>query len=278
MTANTEAIAVASLTQKPFVETIQSVPVLLTPTGEGAWQRETLEKLLPQPTRKTGSYTLHDDDSFIQFCKRHGSLSSGSAIYLNADYAHNKIEAVAIFNDNADGDGPSGWKDFKANFTPRKTKQWDDWLANNGKKMSQLELANFFEQNISDFASVKGMPSGSDVLTFVTHMQETRTVKYGSALNLQNGMVQLEFVEDSDKAEKGKIELFKEFSLGISPFFGGAPYQIDSFLRYRIDRQSGAISFAYELKKPEKVLEAACADMIKKIKESTGLPLFFGQA
>lgn len=40
-------------------------------------------------------------------------------------------------------------------------------------------------------------------LLFVAAMQETRKVKYGSAVNLQNGMVQIEFIEDGDSGTKG---------------------------------------------------------------------------
>lgn len=271
----TEAQTIADLSQKPFVQDVSGIPFTFTPKGDGAWDFASLEAHLEKPARKKGTTTLHDVESFIATCKRYGSLGS-AVIYINADYTHNKVEATAIFNEHGDDGNPAGWRDHKALFIPRQTKQWQDWISFDSKKLNQIDLANFFEQNISDFAATPGKPTGGEVLTFVTCLQETRTVKYGSAINLQNGLVQLEFTEDNEKAQKGKLELFKEFSLGLSPFFGGEAIQVDAFLRYRIDRNTGGIAFWYELKKPEKVLEFACANIIKQIKEQTGLPVLFG--
>lgn len=270
---NTEAHAIAELAQKPFISKDHtSSAVAFIPDGNGSWTFKSLEAFQDAPDRKKGAVALHDVDSFIVTAVRHGKEES-SVIYIDADYAKNDVSATAVFNDN----GPeTGWRDHRAVFTPRQTKQWVDWIQSNGKKMGQEEFANFFEQHIGDFAPVPGKPNGSDVLTFVSQLQETRTVKYGSSINTQNGMVQLEFTEEGDAAQKGKLDMFKEFTLGISPFFGGEPYQIDAFLRYRIDRTTRQISFWYELKQPEAILEAACADMIEKIKDKTKLPVVFG--
>jgi uncharacterized protein YfdQ (DUF2303 family) len=270
---NTEAHAIAELSQKPFISTEHSIsPMAFLPDGHGSWKSQSLEEFQVKPSRKKGSVALHDVDSFIAIAKRHGTKEA-SVIYIDADYTRNRVSSTVVFNDHGD---ETGWRDHRAVFTPRQTKQWDDWIQNNGKKMGQEDFGNFFEQHIADFAPVPGMPNGSAVLTFVLQLQETRTVRYGSATNLQNGMMQLEFTEESDAATKGNLELFKEFALGMSPFFGGKPYQIDAFLRYRIDRTTRQISFWYELKQPEVILQSACEDMIAEIKEQTGLPVVFG--
>lgn len=272
---NTEAQTVADLVQKPFVHTENSAsPVVFLPLGNGQWGTASLEQFQTKPDRKKGSVALHDVDSFIEIAKRHGTVD-GSIVYIDADYTNNKVQAVAVFNDHAGINGESGWRDHRAAFTPRQNKAWQEWIANNNKAMTQVELANFFEQNLKDFASADGKPSGAQVLEFVLCLQETRTVRYGSAVNIQNGMVRLEFIEDNDKATKGQLEIFKEFALGLAPFFGGGAYQTNAFLRYRIDRSNGQITFWYELQKPEKILESACAEIIKRIKE-TKLPVVFG--
>ncbi len=271
----TEAEAIASIARKPFIDTTFKTPIIFTPKADGSWSFEEREALLESPVRKTGSTKMHDVESFIAMCKRHGSLAN-AMVYINADYIRNKIEAVCVFNDLGDELTATGWGDHRCYFEPTQTAEWKRWLENNNKKFNQTEIANFFEQNIGDFAGAENKPTGSDILTFVSNMQETRTVKYGSAVNLQNGMVQIEYVEDNEKAQKGKIEIFKEFSLGISPFFNGSPYQIDAFLRYRINRENGQLTFWYELKKPEKILEAASDEIIKKIQTETGLPTLFG--
>jgi uncharacterized protein YfdQ (DUF2303 family) len=272
-TQRTEADAVAALIQKPFVETIHGVPHLLTPNGEGSWTYHNLEYLLDKPTRKQGSITVHEVESFIAMAKKHGSLANAT-VYIDVDYSKNKFTATAVYNDHAEG--VAGYRDHRTVFSPRQTEEWNRWTSNNKKQLSQVQLAHFLEENIGDIAGGDKMPSGSDVLTFVSNLEEVRTVKFGSGINLQNGMVALELVEDGDKATKGKLELFREFAIGVAPFFGGSHYGIKAFLRYRIDRNTGEITFWYELQRPDKVLEDASKELIAKINTESGLPVIYG--
>jgi uncharacterized protein YfdQ (DUF2303 family) len=274
----TEAQAVANLIQKPFVENVEGHPVIFTPSENGQWSFQIAEDLLQAPLRKKGNLTIHDADSFISVVKKQGSLTN-SNIYLDVDYAKSKVQAVAIFNDHADG-LDAGWRDHRATFNPRITEEWKRWTEMHKQAFDQAAFAQFLETNLADIASPVGskLPTSSDVITFVTHLEETRNVKYGSGINLQNGMVQLQFTEEGDSATKGNLELFKEFAIGISPFFGGSAYQVKAFLRYRIDRNSGAIKFWYELQRADKTIEDAAKEIIEKIKSETGLPVVFGVA
>lgn len=271
-----EAEAIAKLAAKPFVELVQGVPFLLAPSGDGAWEATAHDNLLPAPLRQRGTVTIHEADSFIDYTKRYGSLANCN-LYLNVDYAAQQIKAVAIFNDHAET-GTAGWRDHRAVFSPRFSEEWKRWNANNKKPMEQIALAHFLEENISDITAPEGtrLPTGADVLTFVSRLEEVRKVKYGSGVNLQNGMVQLEFIEDGDDATRGKLDLFREFAIGVRPFFGGTGYEVRAFLRYRIDRNSGGITFWYELQRPDRVLEDATKALIEAIRGKTGFPVIFG--
>lgn len=273
----TEAEAIANLAQKPFVEIVHGSPILVMPNGEGGWQHHDLSNHLPAPLRKKGSLTLHEVDSFINFSKDQGSLSN-TRIYLDVNYVNQKINATAVFNDH--GTNEAGYRDYKAVFSPTLGEEWKRWNSMNKQAMDQERFANFLQDNIGDInnGGDTKLPTGSDVLTFVSSLEETRTVKYGSAVNLQNGMVQLQFVEDGDKATKGNLEIFKEFGLALRPFFGGQPYALKALLRYRINRNSGEISFWFELQRPDRVLEDASKELIEKITQETGFPVFYGVA
>lgn len=276
MTQETEAAAVAALAQKPLVEVIEGVPHLLMPSTGGSWTVTNLDKLLPNPRRKEAALTVHELDSFIEVVKRYGSLASCN-LYLNVDYAKQQVKATAIFDDHADGDGKPGWRDHHATFEPRFSEEWRRWNANNKQQMEQVKLAHFLEENIGDIVSpLASLPNGSDILAFVSKLEETRKVKYGSGVNLQNGMVQLEFIEEGDNGTKGKLEMFREFAIGIRPFFNGDAYQVRAFLRYRIDRNTGGITFWYELQRPDRVLEDASKAMIETMRTKTGMPVIFG--
>jgi uncharacterized protein YfdQ (DUF2303 family) len=270
-----EATAIAALAQKPFVQTIEGVPVIFTPAGDLVpWNAGLREDLLPVPTRKTGTLQMHDVDSFIAVLKRHGSLATCN-VYLDVDYAANKVHAIAIFNDHGDGAGTPGWRDFRCTFQPRFGEEWKRWTANHKQPMEQVKFAHFLEENIGDIVPVENtkLPSGADMLTFVTALTETRKVKYGSGVNLQNGMVQIEFIEEGDKGTKGKLEVFREFAIGVRPFFNGEGYQVRAYLRYRIDRNTGGIAFWYELQRHEDASRA----VIEKIRSDAGATVVFGK-
>lgn len=274
----TEADTVAELAPKPFIEVIEGVPYLLMPSGGGAWKHAALPELLPAPLRKTGKVEIHEVDSFIEFSKKHGSLTN-SNIYLDVDYVKQTLLATAIFNDHSD-EAAAGWQDHRAVFHPRIGEEWRRWNLANKQAMTQETFANFLQDNIGDInaGGDERLPNGSDILTFVSKLEETRTVRFGSGLNTQNGMVQLEYTEEGDDNTKGKLELFKEFGLGLRPFFGGEPYAVRALLRYRIDRNTREIKFWFELQRPDRVLEDACKELIAKINTETGFPVVFGAA
>lgn len=274
----TEAQAVAQLAQKPFMQDIGGVQHIVYPASNGAWSFKSFPEYLAVPLRKTGSVTIHDVDSFIEVAKKQG-IKGSTNIYLDVNYVTQKINATAVFNDHSDGEA-AGHKDYKALFTPRIGAEWARWNAANGKKMDQEDFANFLQDNIGDISNQKDskLPSGGDVLTFVSNLQEKRLVTYGRAINTQNGMVQIEFTEEGDKATKGNIEVFKEFGLALRPFFGGAAYSINALLRYRIDRNGGDIVFWFELQRPDRILEDASTELIKKLAEGTGYPVIYGVA
>lgn len=274
----TEAEAVAELVVSPSIEYNDQLPPLaFLPDGPAKFELISMEQHLPAPLRKKGTVKLHELASFIDVVKKQGSLTSTN-IYLDVDYSQSRIQATAVFNDHSDNANDAGWRDHRAMFFPRFSEEWNRWINTSGKQMAQVELAHFLERNIADIAGSEGskLPSGSEVLTFVSKLEETRKVKYGSAVNLQNGMVQFEFVEDGDSNAKGKLDMFREFAIGVRPFQHGEAYQVKAFLRYRIDRNTGEIKFWFELQRADKVLEDACKEMIDAIKSSAGVPVLFG--
>jgi uncharacterized protein YfdQ (DUF2303 family) len=246
--------------------------VAFVPDG---YRIEDLEWLLDTPRRKSGMIKTTTVESFIDVVKRYGSLAACN-LYLDVDYGAQRIQATAVFNDHADGDGAPGWRDFRATFAPVFSEEWKRWKEKHGQTFDQVKLAHFLEENISDIRGGDGLPSGADVLQFVTKLEETRKVKYGSAINLQNGMTQVEFIEEGDAGQRGRLDLFREFGLALRPFQGGDPYLVRAFLRYRIDRNSGGISFSYELQRLDRVLEDACKATVDAIQAKTGMPVIFG--
>lgn len=258
---------IEQMARKPFVlDTSEHGDLVAIPDG---YSLERRTDHLPTPGRKRGKTTLHDVESFIAQVKRHGTPDD-CVVYVDADYAKQHVQAVAVFNDNASD--YAGFRDHLAFFTPRFTEEWKRWTEQTGKAMTQAEFGFFLEANLGDIAE----PAGAQVLEFVLTLQETRKVKYGSSVNLANGMVQLEFTEEGDSATKGKLEVFRKFTLGLRPFSGGAAYSVEALLRYRIDRNSGEIKFWFDLQRADRVLEDACRATVELIRDKAGVPLLFG--
>lgn len=262
---------IEALARKPFLLDTIEHPFVAVPDG---YQLKDISHVLQAPARKTGVTHIHDADSFIKICSLQGDPME-SVIYINADYEKQTIAVTAVFNDHEPGiNNSAGWRDHRAVYSPRFTTEWRRWNEKDNTSMSQSEFGFFLEANLADIHT----PTGSEVLTFVTTLQETRKVKYGSSVNLANGMVQIEFVEEGSDATKGKLEMFRKFTLGIRPFVGGAAYPLEALLRYRIDRNSGEIKFWFDLQRPDRILEDAIKDIVEKIRTETGLLCLAGAA
>jgi uncharacterized protein YfdQ (DUF2303 family) len=241
------------------------------------WESETYddEHLLPAPYRKKGNATLNDQDSFIEYINRH-SIPDLTTIYCKADYLKSEVAFTCIINDH--GSQPDGqqWQDHRAMYKPTFSEEWNRWIEKNKQPLSQLQMAMFIEENLQDIAAAEGYPTGQQLLEMATSFQANQDMRFKSAIRLQNGGVNMSFVQDDDNQTLSQMKLFEKIAIGIPVFWNGDAYQITARLRYRV--KEGSLIFWYELIRNDKVLEDATKNMINKIKIATGVPLFFGTA
>jgi len=265
----TEADAIAERTARPIItEAISGAPVALTPAG---WTVMDLESYLPRPRRKHGTLTMHDTESFICAVNRHDG-EAAACIYVDANFPAGKVSLTAVLNDHAGGTGP-GWRDHRVIYTPEKSVEWLRWIGKNKEPMSQLEFAVWLEDNLTDIATVEGLPTGSQMREMALQLEARQDMRLKSGIRLQSGSVSLEYVED-DAATVERMSMFERFALGIAPFRSGAPYQVDARLRYRI--KEGRAVFWFELIRHDRVLEAAARDIVTAIQDRTDFPVLFG--
>lgn len=233
------------------------------------------EQSLPAPLRKRAKVKLQDADSFIDYVKRHGSLTD-STVWGTANYQEGRVSFVAIVNDHGEEEAQPQWRDHTARFSPEFSEEWRRWFGQNRKPMSQAEFAGFIEENLKDIASPDnaGLPTGAQMLEMALSFEANQDMRFKSAIRLSNGGVQMSFVQDDDDQTLAKMQLFERFAIGIPVFWNGDAYRIDARLRYRA--RDGKVSFWYELIRQDKTLEAATTTLIAKIREKTGTPFFFG--
>lgn len=257
--------------QVPLLDPRNRVPFVVLPAG---FEVEDIEKFLPFPTRKRATVTVSQTDSFIEYAKKHGSLDE-CVIYAEIDAEASKCVLLAVMNDNGATDPK--WRDHRCTFAPALSVEWKRWMSKNGpgKAMSQTDFATWLEDNQGDVRSVNGSPSGADVLAMALAFEANADKRVKSHVNLQNGGVRFEYVEDETKDTRTAMEVFRRFTLAMPVFDGSIDaYPVEARLKYR--DSGGKVTFWYELIRPDRAFKTAVGEALGQIKEATGFMLLQG--
>lgn len=187
------------------------MPFVIIPDGYAA---ENIEHLLEDPCRKRGNVVVSDASSFCGYVKRHSG--EGSMVYADIDQIAGIFALVAVINDHSP-EFP-GWKDHTCTMSRKQSVEWQRWMSRDKKAMPQAEFAAWIEENLTDIASVDGMPSGSDMLGLALGFERTSEKRLKSRVNLQSGGFRLEYVDDEEKDTRTSMEVFSRFAIGIPVF------------------------------------------------------------
>lgn len=244
------------------------------PPGWTLVEKDDDAKLLAAPRRKIAKVKMHDAESFIDYMKRHGSLTS-STIWCIADYKAGKVGFTGILNDHGEDESEPAFRDHRATFAPEFSEEWNRWTGMNKMPFNQAGFAEYIEENLKDIASVDGSPTGSQMLEIALAFEANQDMKFKSAIRLKNGGVQMAFAQDDDAGTLAKMSAFDRFTVGFPVFWNGDAYRIDARLRYRV--REGKLTFWFELIRQDLILEAATQTLITLIRDKTGNPFFFGE-
>lgn len=252
---------------------VENTRLIAVPPG---WkiERQDDERFLPAPRRKIASVILTDADSFVRYCKRHGSLTVAT-IWTEADFVKGALKFVAILNDHGEEEAEQNWRDHRATFMPEFSEEWKRWTGSNKSNFSQASFAAFLENNLKDIASGDGLPAGGDILKMAIDFESKEAMRFKSAIRLQSGGVRMEYVADEDKSTIEAMQVFERFQIAVPVFRDDtARYQLTARLRYRA--RDGKVEFWYELIRPDLVMEASSRAMVETVRTGAGLPFFFG--
>lgn len=244
------------------------------PPGWTLVEKDDDPRLLVAPRRKIAKVKMHDAESFIDYMKRHGSLTD-STIWCIADYKAGKVGFTGILNDHGEEATQAAFRDHRATFAPEFSEEWTRWTGKNKQPFNQAAFAEYIEENLKDIASVEGSPTGSQMLEMALAFEANQDMKFKSAIRLQNGGVQMAFTQDDDAGTLAKMSAFDRFTVGFPVFWNGDAYRIDARLRYRV--REGKLTFWFELIRQDLILEAATQTLIGLIRDKTGNPFFFGE-
>jgi uncharacterized protein YfdQ (DUF2303 family) len=205
------------------------------------------------PTRIEQKTAHTTAQSFVDYFNRH--QTDFSVIFIDEENASFTAILDYHFTDTP------GWKKHVSKFTPAKTPEWQSWLANDKKVMSQEDFGRFIENNIAEIQT----PSGAEMLEIALSIQAKTEVKFSRATRLDNGQLQIGYneVTNGTAGINGQLKIPEKFTIGLRLFRGVAPYKIDARLRYRI--KEGNLSLWYELIRPHAVIDANIAEITETI-------------
>jgi uncharacterized protein YfdQ (DUF2303 family) len=249
-----------------YLDEEASIPYVVIPQG---YKVEGLgglvyHKFNQHPHRKAQTVTLNTPGSFAGYFA--DQKQDHSRIFGNVDTA----QFTAIIDYHEPGEGPANWCEHRAILTLRHSREWKIWTAASGKKMSQVEMAEFLEDNSIDIVN----PSGAAMLEIASTLQARSEVAFESATRLQDGQTQFTYREEiKGTAGAGKMSVPDSFTIKVSVFDGMPPVEIVARLRYRIS--SSKLVIWFDLLRADRMRDTAFQEVADYIVETCG-PLYMG--
>ena len=222
------------------------------------------ESFRATPRRKTGTYTVHDAESFNAYVAKHGDQDTE----VWADVKAARITAVL----NANGGAGPRWEDHRVVYGVQHTTAWQAWVKLDGHMGDQSTLAEHLEDRAIDILE----PTAADMLELAQTFQASMGVTFGSSKRLSSGEAQLEYREqvDATGGKAGQLAIPSSFVLALKPFEGAAAFKVTARLRYRIT--GGTLRIGYKLERPEDVLRDAFLTVVEGVEEGVNAPVFRG--
>lgn len=221
-----------------------------------------------RPRRKEGTVTVRDVDSFALYYGKHADPAT--EVYVDLDAG---IVTAVLDAHEGDIDAPR-WGGHRLQLVMTHTEPWKRWTRNNRRYMSQVDFAEFLEDNLPDIAP-EPVPAARMLEIARTFQAKTR-VNFSSGVVAESGDIRLRYEETTDASggAKGDLAVPRAFAVGVAPFDDCDPYKIEARLRHRI--QGSALHLSYILDRPEDVIRDAVKTVVTKVEEATGATIMRG--
>lgn len=251
-------------------EVRHSAPYVILRDSDGGERAEFLKEQFANPTFRAGAVKLDDGKSFIAYVGTHGTDST--AIYAK----QNPAKFVAVIDEHPAPTLPAAWREFRAEFTPTLSPEWQTWTRLDRQPFESTEkFAYFLEDNLPDVIE----PSGAELMEVALNFRVNQDVRYSTAQRLQDGHLEVAFqnvVEGSSSTAAGKIRIPELFKIEVPVFAGidSQRYTVEARFRYRL--KSEGLRLWFELVRPHKVLERAFTDLWAQVGEGTKRDILLG--
>lgn len=233
----------------------KGTPFAIVPSGVQAID---LKGYFP-PQRIHQTVKFQEAGSFIEYVNRF--KGDDTLIFASLDDAGAVFLAVLDYHEK---DLTPRYLAHKAEFQTMQTPEFKVLLAVNKVSMSQVQFAEFLEENMRLFTE----PAGAELLELVQTLYGKQDVRFDTATRLQSGANRLHYDEDvelrgSTSTKEGTVELPKEVIAQAPLFLGGAPYVVRMRLKYRIDQRK--LNLRLEIVDLQKMVRDALLKMVEQI-------------
>ena len=247
-----------------------------------------LDEYRIKPDRRTGTAVADTLPSFIDIANRFKGVDS--AVFARAKVSDTAIEAslTAVFNYHpAGGDNTlAQFSDHRAIYHFPLSKDFRFWLSANGRKMGQLDFAQFLEDRILDLSAVQDgdreaignlSPSFADplmVLQLARDLEIHSNETFRQKVKLSSGETEMKFTSENKDATGQPVQIPDFFVIQLPLFEGGQAERILVRLRYRVG--DGKVTWWYDLYRVDAALESAFNAACFDVSGLTTLPLYIG--
>lgn len=226
---------------------------------------ELLERIAPK--RITRTIVAHDVRGFIDYVNTfrysitldpdtEAELGPESRIYVGPFEAA-KLEARL---DDVQPGVPS-YVSHLVTFACPLTREWKTWTAASGRKMNQVEFAEFLEDNLADVVE----PAASELLAATLAFSNSQKAEFSSVVRLSDGSADFKWAQDN-KAANAKFP--DRLKLGVRVYEGlEQSYVLSARLKYRVT--GSALAIWIELERPDLVQRAAYERLLALVGEKT---------
>lgn len=258
---STEADAIADLaTQAVGTELLSEGTIVALADGGGKVKVVDLEQYADHPRRAKATRVVNDAASFNAYVNKHAPFGSAEV------WADTRRSTVIGILDAHEAAEPS-WEQHRAQLVLEKTPAWLAWEKIDGEFMPQLAFAEFIDLRAIDVRD----PNPLELIELAQFFQAHRKIEFKSSQRIDNGQTQLEYIEEvtasGQKRDKsGDLKIPENILLAIKPYIGGPIYYVNARFRYRIG-EAGVLLLGVALERPQEILDAAFADIVKVIRE-----------
>lgn len=255
-----ELIRLGRITADPKMVAGGNVPVVIVPDGCTAQAMPELvfnehEAHEIQPKRIKGTVSVLDPESFVQYFNDFSNSDSRIFAY------EPKSQVIGILDYHGSDNATPHWCQHRIALNLQFSEPWKAWTQANNKHSTQMQFAEFLEQNAFDIIK----PSPAEIVEVARDLQATTEVEFGGGVRA-NGQMNFKYTETT-KATVGASQLSvpERFTISIPCYVGGLVVPMEALLRFRV--KEGKLEIWYTLVRPEEVARQAfigCRDQIAK--------------